>query len=74
MDSRWWIFAVSRIRRKRFAPISERKTHGWVEGAVDAGEIECKGRQDFFLGHDGGYMLPIHIKIGQGMRTHFENL
>ena len=39
-----------------------------------AAEIACKGRQDFYLGHDGGYMIPIHSKIGQGMRTHFENL
>ena len=27
-------------------------------------EIACKGRQDFHLGHDGGYMIPIHIKNG----------
>ena len=37
-----------------------------------AAEIACKGRQDFNLGHDGGYMIPIHSKIGQGMKTHFE--
>ena len=37
-------------------------------------EIACKGRQDFYLGHDGGYMIPIHSKIGQGMRIHFEKL
>ena len=23
-----------------------------------AAEIACKGRQDFYLGHDGGYMIP----------------
>ena len=28
-------------------------------------EIACKGRQDFYLGRDGGYMIPIHSKIGQ---------
>ena len=28
-----------------------------------AAEIACKGRQDFFLGHDGGYRIPIHSKI-----------
>ena len=28
-------------------------------------EIACKGRQDFYLGHDGGYMIPIHSKNGQ---------
>ena len=39
-----------------------------------AAEIACKGRQDAYLGHDGGYMIPIHSKIGQGMQTHFENL
>ena len=30
------------------------------------------GRQDFNLGHDGGYMIPIRSKIGQGVRNHFE--
>ena len=39
-----------------------------------AAEMACKGRQDFYLGHDGGYMIPIHSKIGQGMRIHFEKL
>ena len=39
-----------------------------------AAEIVCKGRHDFYLGYDGGYMIPIHHKIGQGMRTHFEKL
>ena len=39
-----------------------------------AAEIACKGRQDFYLGHDGGYMILIHSKIGQGMRIHFEKL
>ena len=39
-----------------------------------AAEIACKGRQDFNLGDDGGYMIPIHSKIGQGMRIHFEKL
>ena len=28
-------------------------------------------RQDFYLGHDGGYMIPIHSKFGQGMRNSF---
>ena len=40
----------------------------------NAAEIACKERQDFYLGHDGGYMIPIHSKIGQGMRIHFEKL
>ena len=39
-----------------------------------AAEIAWKGRQDFYLGHDGGYMIPIHSKNGQGMRIHFEKL
>ena len=37
-----------------------------------AAEIACKGRQDFYLEHDGGHMILIHNKIGQGMRVHFE--
>ena len=36
--------------------------------------VACKGGQDFSLGYDGGYMIPIHSKIGHGMRTHFEKL
>ena len=35
-----------------------------------AAEIACKGRQDFYLGHDGGYMILIDRKIGPGMRTY----
>ena len=55
-----------------------RSLSGRLSGAhkvlCSAAEIACKGRQDFYLGHDGGYMVPIHSKIGQGMRTHFEKL
>ena len=36
-----------------------------------AAEIACKEQQDFSLRHDGGYMIPIHSKIVQGMGTHF---
>ena len=39
-----------------------------------AAEIACEGRQDFYFGHDGGCMILIHRKIGQGMRIHFEKL
>ena len=39
-----------------------------------AAEIACKGQQDFYLGHDGVYMIPIHSKIGPGMRINFEKL
>ena len=39
-----------------------------------AAEIACRGRQDFYLGHDGGCMISIHSKIGQGMRSRFEKL
>ena len=38
-----------------------------------AAEIACKGRQDFHMGHDGGYMIPIHSQIGQGMRIILRN-
>ena len=37
-------------------------------------EAACVGRQDFYLGHDGGYIIPIYSKIGQAMRNHFEKL
>ena len=39
-----------------------------------AAEIARVERQDFYLGHDGGYMIPIHSTIGQGMRNYFEKL
>ena len=39
-----------------------------------AAEIARKGRQYFYLRHDGGFMIPIYSKIGQGMKTHFEKL
>ena len=39
-----------------------------------AAEIARVGRQDLYLGHDGGYMIPIHSKIGQRMRIHFGKL
>ena len=45
---------------------------GAQEVLCSAAEVACKGRQDFYLGHDGGHLIPIHSKIGQGMRTHFE--
>ena len=38
-----------------------------------AAEIACKGRQDFYLRLDGGYMI-LHSTFGQGMRIHFEKL
>ena len=37
-----------------------------------AAGIACKGRQDFFLGHDGGYRIPIHSKICQEMRIYLK--
>ena len=46
-------------------------THQVLCSAV---EIAYKGQQDFYLGHDGGYMIPIHSTIGQEMRKHFEKL
>ena len=40
--------------------------------ASGAAGIACKEQQDFHVGHNGGYMIPTHSKIGQGMRNHFE--
>ena len=39
-----------------------------------AAKIACKERQDFYLGHDGACMIPIHSIICKGMRIHFEKL
>ena len=30
--------------------------------------------QDFYVKHNGVYMIPTHSKIGQEMRVHFEKL
>ena len=55
-----------------------RSLNGRLTGAHEvlcsAAEIACKGRQDFYLGHDSGYVVPIYSKIGQGMRNHFEKI
>ena len=32
---------------------------GVHKGLCSAAEIACKGRQDFYFGYDGGYMIPI---------------
>ena len=39
--------------------------------ASEAAEIAYKEQQDFYVGHDGGYMIPIHSKIAQGTRNSF---
>ena len=39
-----------------------------------AAEISCKEQQHLYVRHNGGYMIPTHSKIGQGMRTHFDKL
>ena len=42
--------------------------------ASGAAGIACKEQQDFHVRHNGGYLVPTHSKIGQGMRIHFEKL
>ena len=37
-----------------------------------AGEVAGKGRQDFYWGSGGGFMIPMHSKISHNMRMHFE--
>ena len=41
-----------------------RSLKGRITGAhqvlCSVAEIACKRRQDFYLGHDGGYMIPIY--------------
>ena len=36
---------------------------GFHKVLCSVAEIACNRRQDFYLGHDGGYMIPIHSKI-----------
>ena len=36
--------------------------------------IACKNQQDFYVKHNGGYMIPTHSKTVQEMRIHFEKL
>ena len=42
----------------------------------DTTKTDCSDlcRQDFYFGHDGGYIIPIHSKIGEGKRTYFVKL
>ena len=42
--------------------------------ASGAAGIACKEQQDFYVRHNGGYMIPTHSKIGQEMRIQFEKL
>ena len=51
--------------------LNGRLTAGVHKESCSAAEIARKGRPDFNLGQDGGYMVPIYSKIGQGMRNHF---
>ena len=39
-----------------------------------AAEIARVGKQDFYLGHDGGFLIPMCSKIDQIMRNHFEKM
>ena len=54
-------------------PLAGRLT-GALKVLCSAAEIACKGRHDFYLGHYGEYMIPIHSNIGQGLRIHFVKL
>ena len=43
----------------------------YTEHCGGAAEIACQ-RRHFYLGHDGGFMIPVHSKIGQAMRMYSE--
>ena len=70
--------SFSGIRRKRFALISERKTRGGTHTHKKCCAVlqvsHAKGRQDFHLRSDGGFVIPVHSNIGNEMRMHFERL
>ena len=55
-----------------FLLVELRKSKDTMKTDCSEAEIACKRRPDFYLGHDRGYMIPIHSKIGQGMRFQFE--
>ena len=59
-------------RRNRLLRSLNGRLTGVHKVLCSVAEIACKGRQDFYLGHDGGYMIPIYSKIGPEMRNHFE--
>ena len=54
--------------------MSERKTHCCIKILCSAGEIACRGHRDFYLGSDGGFVVPEQSNIGQEMRVHIERL
>ena len=39
-----------------------------------AGDIAVKGGHDFYLGADGGHIIPLHSEIGKKMRDYFDYL
>ena len=39
--------------------------------ASGGAEIACKQQQDFYLGHNGGYMIPIHSTNRLGSENSF---
>ena len=64
----------SRIRRNGLLRSLNGRLSGVHKVLCTAAEIARVGRQDFYIGYDGGYMIPMYSKIGQELRTHFEKL
>ena len=56
---------------KWLLPVSERKTHGCTQSFVHCGRNCLQRTSRFFFGSDG-FMMPVHCKVGQEMRIHFE--
>ena len=69
-----WSLAIARIDENGLLRSLNGRLIGIHKVLCSAAEIACKGRQDFHMEHDGGYMIPIHSQIGQGMRIYFEKL
>ena len=36
------------------------------------GEIACKRHEEFYLGSDCGFVIPVHSKIGKDMKINFD--
>ena len=44
----------------------------YIKSLRGAGDIACKGHQDFHFGSDAGFGISVRSKIGQDMRIQLE--
>ena len=73
-DGRWSLLGRSKVTMKIVCADPTGRLAGVHKVLCNAREIACKGHQDFYLGSDGSFMLPVHSNIGQVLRIYFEKL